>query len=48
MGKIKKVKSGVTGILNQRVRMGLFTVPLWVLAAAWAGRKLMARRRRYA
>ena len=45
MGKIKKVKSGVTGILNQRVRMGLFTVPLWVVGAVFLARRLRDRRR---
>jgi hypothetical protein len=45
MGKIKKVKSGVTGILNQRVRMGLFTVPLWVVGGVFLVRKLRDRRR---
>jgi len=48
MGKMGKVKGGVKGLMNQRVRFGLFTVPLWVVAAAWVGRKLMDRRRRYA
>ena len=45
MSKIKKVKSGVTGILNQRVRMGLFTVPLWVVGGVFLVRKLRDRRR---
>ena len=39
MGKMKKVKSGVTGILNQRVRMGLFTIPLWVVGAVFLARR---------
>jgi hypothetical protein len=42
MGKIKK---GVKGVLNQRVRMGLFTVPLWVVGAVFLARKVQARRR---
>lgn len=45
MGKMKKVKSGVKGVLNQRVRMGLFTVPLWMVALLFVGRKLRDRRR---
>ena len=45
MSTIKKVKSGVTGILTQRVRMGLFTVPLWVVGGVFLVRKLRDRRR---
>ena len=45
MSKMKKVKSGVTGVLNQRVRMGLFTVPLWVVGAVCLARALRDRRR---
>lgn len=44
-----KLKANVKGILNQRVRMGLFTVPLWVVGAVFVARKLRDRRRlRYA
>jgi hypothetical protein len=35
MGKMSKVKSGAKGVLNQRVRVGLFTVPLWVVGAVF-------------
>jgi len=45
MSKIKKVKSGVTGVLNQRVRMGLFSVPLWVVGAVYLARRVRDRRR---
>ena len=50
MSKMKKVTSGVKGVLNQRVRFGLFTVPLWVVGAVVVTRALRARRReqRYA
>jgi hypothetical protein len=48
MGKATKVKNNVKGMLNQRVRVGLFTVPLWLVGAAFLTRQLMARRRRYA
>lgn len=48
MGKMKKVKSGVTGVLNQRVRMGLFTVPLWVVGAVYLTRMVRNRRREQA
>jgi hypothetical protein len=43
------LKGNVKGLLNQRVRMGLFTVPLWVVGAVFVARKLRDRRRlRYA
>jgi len=42
MGKVKK---NVKGLLNQRVRIGLFTVPLWVVGALFLARKLRDRRR---
>jgi hypothetical protein len=42
MGKLKK---GVKGVFNQRVRMGLFTVPLWVVGGVFLARKLRDRRR---
>ncbi|MFL6200910.1 MAG: hypothetical protein ACJ76J_17190 [Thermoanaerobaculia bacterium] len=42
MGKVKK---NVKGLLNTRVRMGLFTVPLWVVGAVFVARKLRDRRR---
>jgi len=45
MGKMKKVKSGVKGVLNQRVRMGFLTVPLWVVGAVYLTRTLRNRRR---
>ena len=42
MGKLKK---NVKGVLNQRVRVGLFTVPLWVVGALFLARRLRDRRR---
>ena len=45
MSKMKKVKSGVKGVLNQRVRMGFLTVPLWVVGAVYLTRMLRNRRR---
>jgi hypothetical protein len=48
MGKATKVKKNVKGVLNQRVRIGLFTVPLWLVGAAFLTRMVMERRRRYA
>ena len=46
-GKIK-VKDNVKGLLNQRVRFGLFSVPLWVAGAVFAARLIRDRRRRMA
>jgi hypothetical protein len=40
-----KMKSNVKGLLNQRVRLGLLTVPLWMLGAVFLARKLRDRRR---
>lgn len=40
-----KIKSNVKGLLNTRVRMGLFTVPIWVVGAVFLARKLRDRRR---
>ena len=39
------MKKSVKSILNQRVRMGFLTVPLWVVGAVWVARKLRDRRR---
>lgn len=43
--KMKKVKSGVKGVLSQRVRMGFFTVPLWVVGAVYVAKMMRDRRR---
>jgi len=40
-----RIKSRVKGVLGQRVRIGLFTVPLWVVGAVFLARKLRERRR---
>jgi hypothetical protein len=40
-----KLKSNVKSVLNQRVRMGLFTVPLWVVGAVYLARRVRDRRR---
>jgi hypothetical protein len=42
---MSKLKKGVKGVLNQRVRMGLFTVPLWVVGGVFLVRRLRDRRR---
>jgi hypothetical protein len=42
-----KMKTNVKGLLNQRVRMGLFTVPLWVFGAVYLAKKVRNRRRGY-
>ncbi len=38
------LKKNVKGVLNQRVRMGFFTVPLWVVGAVLLARRLRNRR----
>jgi hypothetical protein len=50
MSKLKKVTSNVKGVLNQRVRLGLFSVPLWVVGLVVVAKAVRARRReqRYA
>src|SRR4030095_9515295 len=40
-----KIKSNVKGLLTQRVRIGLFTVPLWVVGAVFLARMVRDRRR---
>lgn len=46
MAKVRKLKGNVKGLLNQRVRFGLFSVPLWVAGAVYAARLIRDRRRR--
>jgi len=41
---MSKVKKNVKGVLNQRVRMGFFTVPLWVVGAIALTRYVKNRR----
>ena len=38
------LKKNVKGVLNQRVRLGFFTVPLWVVGAVFLARRLRNRR----
>ena len=45
MGKMKKVTRGAKSVLNQPVRIGLFSVPLWVAGAVYLARRLRDRRR---
>lgn len=46
MAKVKNLKGNVKGLLNQRVRFGLFSVPLWVAGAVYAAKLIRDRRRR--
>ncbi|MEA2599976.1 MAG: hypothetical protein QOF89_968 [Acidobacteriota bacterium] len=39
------LKRNVKGLLTQRVRFGLFTVPLWVVGAVFLARRMRDRRR---
>jgi hypothetical protein len=45
MAKVKNLKRNVKGVLNQRVRFGLFSVPLWVAGAVYAAKLIRDRRR---
>ncbi len=38
-------KKSVKGLLKQPVRLGLFTVPLWVVGAVLVARRIRDRRR---
>jgi hypothetical protein len=41
MSKLNKVKS----VLNKKVHVGFFTVPLWLLGAVYLTRRIRDRRR---
>ena len=41
-----KIKRNLKGLANQRVRMGFFTVPLWVVGAVYLARYVKNRRTR--
>ena len=41
-----KIKRNLKGLANQRVRMGFFTVPLWLFGAVYLARYLKNRRTR--
>ena len=43
-----KLKKNVKGMLNHRVQVGMFTVPLWVAGAVLAAKLMRDRRRRHA
>lgn len=43
-----KLKKNVKGLLNRRVQLGLFTVPLWLAGAVYAAKLIRDRRRRQA
>jgi hypothetical protein len=47
MAKLK-LPSNVKGLLNQRVRVGLFTVPVWVMGGLFLAKYLRDRRRSHA
>lgn len=46
MARIKMNKN-VKGLLNRRVQLGFFTVPLWVAGAVYAAKLIRDRRRRH-
>lgn len=39
-----KLKANMKGLLNHRVRMGFFTVPLWVVGAVYLAKMVKNRR----
>jgi hypothetical protein len=45
MGKTAAIKDNVKGLLNQKVRFGFFSVPLWALGAYFVVRQLRGRRK---
>lgn len=45
MSKVRAFKENVKGVLNQRVRLGFFTVPVWALGAYFVVRQLRNRRK---
>lgn len=40
-----KLKGNVKSLLNQRVRLGFLSVPLWVAGAYFVAKRLRSRRR---
>lgn len=42
-----KWKNNVKGLLNQRVRMGFLTVPLWVVGAVYVAKMVKNRRHQH-
>jgi hypothetical protein len=45
MSKVATLKENVKGVLNQRVRFGFFTVPLWALGAYFVVRQVRNRKK---
>jgi hypothetical protein len=43
--KLEKVKDDVKGVLTQKVRLGFFTVPVWLLATVLILRQVSSHRR---
>jgi hypothetical protein len=41
---MSKIKKNVKSALNRKVRLGFFTVPLWVLGAVYVARMIRDRR----
>lgn len=42
---MSKIKKNVKSVLNQKARIGFFTVPLWVVGAVYLARHIRDRRR---
>jgi hypothetical protein len=45
MAQVAKIKDNVKGVLNQKVRFGFFTLPLWAVGAFLVVRQLRNRRK---
>ena len=43
--RLMRKKKGIKGLLTQRVRLGLFTVPVWAVGAVFLARYIRDRRR---
>jgi hypothetical protein len=43
--RLDKIKNDVQGVLTQKVRLGFFAMPLWLLAAVLIVRQVRGRRR---
>jgi hypothetical protein len=44
MRKLDRIKGDVQGVLTHRVRVGFFTVPLWLLASVLVVRQIRRHR----
>ncbi len=45
MGKVSALKENVKGVLNQRVRLGFVSLPLWAVGAYFVVRQMRNRKK---